>query len=66
MDWKGYMANDAKKQHIKICLTNTRNLHVFYEVRGRDIAFAKSEQFYHLISRDAEAVSVRLLLPLHK
>ena len=56
------MANDAKKQPIKFCLTNVRNLKVFL----RDIAFAKSEQSYHLTSMDAEAAAVRLLLPLHR
>ena len=60
------MANgQRKKQPIKFCLTNFRN-HVFQEVRGRDIAFAKSEQCYHLNSTDAEAVAVRLLLPFHR
>ena len=44
------MANDAKKQPIK----------VFLEVHGRDIDFAKSEQSYHLTSMDAEAAAVRL------
>ena len=47
-------------------LPNVINLKVFLEVRGRDIAFAKSEQSYHLTSTDAEAVAVRLLLPLHR
>ena len=60
------MANDAKKQRINFCLTNVRNLKVFLEIHGRDIAFAKSEQSYHLTSTDAEAVAVRLLLPLHR
>ena len=58
------MANDAEKQPINFCLTNVRNLKVFLEIHGRDIAFAKTEQSYHLISMDAAAV--RLLLPLHR
>ena len=61
------MANDAKKNgRSDFCLTNVRNLKVFLEVHGRYIAFAKSEQSYHLTSTDAEAVAVRLLLPLHR
>ena len=48
------------------CLTNVRNLKVFLEVHGKDKAFAKSEQSYHLTSTDAEAAAVRLLLPLHR
>ena len=48
------------------CLANVRNLKVFLELQGRDIAFAKSEQSYHLTSMDAEAAAVRLLLPLHR
>ena len=36
------------------------------EVHGRDTAFAKSEQNYHLTSTDAEAAAVRLLLLLHR
>ena len=48
------------------CLTNVRNLKVFLEVYSIDIAFAKSEQSYHLTSMDAEAAAVRLLLPLHR
>ena len=60
------MANDAKKQPINFCLTNVRNLKVFLEIHGRDIAFAKSEQSYHLTRIDAEAAAVRLLLPLHR
>ena len=48
------------------CLANVRKLIIFLEVQGRDIAFAKSEQCYHLTSTDAEAVAVRLLLPLHR
>ena len=62
------MANDARKQNSlsNFCLTNVRNLKVFVEVHGRDIAFAKSEQSYHLTSTDAEAAAVRLLLPLYR
>ena len=60
------MANDAKKQPIKFCLTNVRNLKVFIEVHVRDIAFAKLEQSYHLTSTDADAAAVRLLFPLHR
>ena len=55
-----------KSSLSNFCLTNVRNLKVFLEVHGRDIAFAKSEQSYHLTSTDAEAAAVRLLLPLHK
>ena len=61
------MANDAKKSSLSnFCLTNVRNLKVFLEVHGRDIAFAKSWQSYYLTSTDAEAAVVRLLLPLHR
>ena len=61
------MANDAKKDSLSnFCLTNVRNLKVILEVHGRDIAFAKSEQSYHLTSTDAEGAAVRLLLPLHR
>ena len=60
------MANDAKKRLSNFCSTNVRNLKVFLEIHGRDIAFAKSEQSYHLTSTDVEAAAVRLLLPLHK
>ena len=60
------MANDAKNSLSNFCLTNVRNLNVFLEVHGRDIAFAKSEQRYHLTSTDAETAAVRILLPLHK
>ena len=60
------MANDAKKQPIKFLFDQVRNLKVFIEVHGRDIAFAKSEQSYHLTSTDAEAAAVRLLFPLHR
>ena len=60
------MANDAKSSLSNFCLTNVRNLKVFLEVHDRDIAFAKSEQSYHLNSTDAEAAAVRLLLPLHR
>ena len=45
------MANDAKSSQSNLCLANVRNL----KVHGRDIAFAKSEQNYHLTSMDAEA-----------
>ena len=48
------MANDAKSSLSNFCLTNVRNLKVFLEVHGTDIAFAKSEQSYHLTSMDAE------------
>ena len=60
------MANYAKSSLSNFCLTNGRNLKVFLEVQGRDIAFAKSEQNYHLPSTDAEAAAVELLLPLHR
>ena len=60
------MANDAKSSLPSFCLTNVRNLKVFLEIHGRDIAFAKSEQSYRLTSRDAEAAAVRLLSPLHR
>ena len=60
------MANDAKKQPIKILFSNVRNLEVFLEVHGRDIAFAKSEQSHHFTSTDTEAAAVKLLLPLHR
>ena len=49
------MANDAKNSLSNFCLTNVRNLKVFLEVHGRDIAFAKSEQCYHFTRTDAEA-----------
>ena len=45
-------------------LTNVRNHKVFLEVHGGDIAFAKSEQSYHLTSTDEETAAVRMLLPL--
>ena len=60
------MANDAKKQPIKFLFDQCQKSEVFLEVYGRDIAFAKSEQSYHLTSMDAEADAVRLLLPLHR
>ena len=60
------MANDAKSSLSNVCLTNVRNLKVFIEVHSRDIAFAKSEQSYHLTSTDAEAAAVRLLFPIHR
>ena len=52
-----------KSSLSNFCLTNARNLKVFLEVHGRDIAFAKSEQSYHLtrLSTDAEAAAVRLI-----
>ena len=55
-----------KSSLSNFCLTNVRNLKVFIEVHGRGIAFAKSEQSYHLTSTDAEAAAVRLLFPLHR
>ena len=55
-----------KSRLSNFCLTNVRNLKVFLEVHGRDIAFAKSEQSYHLTSTDSEAAAVRLLLSLHR
>ena len=54
-----------KKQPIKILFDQCQKS-VFKEVRCREIAFAKSEQCYHLTSLDAEAVAVRLLLPFHR
>ena len=54
-----------KSSLSNFCLTNVRNLKVFLEVHGRDIAFAKSDQNYHLTSTDADAAAVRLLLPLN-
>ena len=60
------MANDAKSSLSNFSLTHVRNLKVFLEVYGRDIAFAKSEQSYHLTSTDAEAAAVRFLLQLHR
>ena len=55
------MANDAKSSLSNFCLTNVRNLKVFLEIHGRDIAFAKSEQSYYLTSKDSEAAAVRLV-----
>ena len=55
-----------KSSLSNFCLTNVRNLKIFLEVHSRDIAFAKSEQSYHLTSTDADAAAVRLLLPIHK
>ena len=55
-----------KRSLSNFCLTNVRNLQVFLEVHGRDIAFAKSEQSYHLTITNAEAAAVKLLLPLHR
>ena len=60
------MANDAKSSLSNFCLINVRNLKVFLEIHGIDIAFSKSEQCYHLTSTDAEAAAVRLLLPLQR
>ena len=60
------MANNVKSSLSNFCLTNVRNLKVFLGVHGREIAIAKSEQTYHLASRDAKAAAVRLLLPLHR
>ena len=60
------MANAAKNSLSNFCLTNVRNLKVFLEIHGRDIAFAKSEHSCHLTSTDAEVAAVRLLLPLHR
>ena len=51
------MANDAKMQTIKFLFDQCQK----FILRG--IAFAKSEQSYHLTSTDAEAAAVRLLLP---
>ena len=55
-----------KSSLSNFCLANVRNLKVFLEIHGRDIAFAKSEQSYHLTSTDVEAAAVRLLLPFHR
>ena len=55
-----------KSSLLNFCLTDVRNLKVFLEVHGRDIAFAKPGQSYHLTSTNAEAAAVRLLLPLHR
>ena len=55
-----------KSSLSNFCLTNVRNLKVFLEVHGKDIAFEKSEQSYDLTSTDSEAAAVRLLLPLHR
>ena len=60
------MANGAKSSLSNFCLSNVRNLKEFYEIHGRDIAFAKLEQSHHLTSTDAEPAAVRLLLPLHR
>ena len=48
-----------KSSLSNFCFTNVRNLTVFLEVHDSDIAFAKSEQSYHLTSMDAEAAAVR-------
>ena len=58
------MTNDAKKQPIKFLFDQCQKSYSI--LRGRDIAFAKSEQSYHLTSADAEAAAVRLPLPLHR
>ena len=55
-----------KSSLSNFCLTDVRNLKVFLEVHGGDIAFAKSEQSYHLTSTDAEVAAVNLLLPLYR
>ena len=55
-----------KSSLSNFCLTNVRNLKVFIEVHGRDLAFAKSEQSYVLTGTDAEGAAVRLLFPLHR
>ena len=60
------MANDEKSSLSNFYLTNVRNLKVFSEIHGRDIAFAKSERSHHLTNTDAEAAAVRLLLSLHR
>ena len=61
-DWKSSIETGVSKmQHIKVLFDQWQNLNVCLEVHGRDIDFAKSEQFYHLTSMDAEAISVRLL-----
>ena len=60
------MVNDAKNSLSNFCLINVKIFQVFLEVHRRDIAFAKSEQSYHLTSTDAEVAAVRLLLPLHR
>ena len=64
--FNGKWCKKAAYQISVFYLTNVRNLKVLLEVHGRDIAFAKSEQSYHLISTDTEAAAVRLLLPLHR
>ena len=58
------MMQNSSLSHF--CLTNVRNIKVFLEVHGRDIAFTKSEQSYHLTSTDAEEAAVRLFLPLYR
>ena len=60
------MANDAKKQPIKFLFDQCQKSKSILRGTRRDINFAKSEQSYHLTSRDAEAAAVRLLLPLHR
>ena len=55
------MAYDARKSSLSnFCLTNAINLNVFLVVHGRDMAFAKPEQCYHLSSTDDDAAAVRL------
>ena len=51
-----------KSSLSNFCLTNVRNLKVILGVHGRYIAFAKSEQTYHLTSTDAEAAAVKIAL----
>ena len=60
------MANDAKEQPIIFRFDQCQKSLSILEVHGRDIAFAKTEQSYHLTSMDAEAAAVRLLLQLHR
>ena len=55
-----------KSSLSNFCLTNVRNLKVILEVHGRDIDIAKSENSYHLTSKDAKAAAVKLLLPFHR
>ena len=55
-----------KSSLSNFCLTNVRNLKVFIEIHSREIAFAKSEQNYHLTSTDAEAAAVKIALTTSK
>ena len=48
------MATDAKSSLSNFCLTNVRNIKAFLEVHGRVIAFAKSEQSYHLMAKEED------------